>query len=71
MKGKEKRMTLTFNEKAYKMLEELTKETGKSKAEVIRTALSVLNYAEHMKKENNEDLALVSGDQIVQKILIA
>jgi len=70
MNGKEKRMNITFNEKAYSILEYLSKETGKTKAEVIRTALAILNYAEKRKQTDKEDLALVKGNRIVQKILI-
>ncbi len=63
------RLNITFNDKAYGMIEKLQKMTGKSKAEVIRTALTLLDYAEK-KKEEGESLAFVNKDKKIDQIVI-
>lgn len=63
------RLTITFNDAAYAMLENLHKETHKTKAEVLRTALTLLDYVEE-KKKDKEILALVKDGEIKQEILI-
>lgn len=63
------RMTVAFNDKASAMLGRLQKSTGKSKVEILRTALTLLDYAEE-KKGCGEALALVKENKIRQEILI-
>jgi len=64
------RMNITFNEKAYELLNELQKKTGKSKSELLRTALALLDYAEE-RKENDERIVVADKyDKIQKEILL-
>lgn len=65
-----KRMTVSFSENAYEALEKIQNMTGKSKAEILRTALTLLYYAEQKKKENNSGLAIIKDGEVKQEIVI-
>jgi len=65
-----KRMSVSFSERAYDVLEELAGRTGKSKADILRDALTLLHYAEQKKWENNEALAIVKNGKVMQEIVI-
>jgi metal-responsive CopG/Arc/MetJ family transcriptional regulator len=65
-----KRMTVSFSENAYEALEKIQNMTGKSKAEILRTALTLLYYAEQKKQENNSGLAIIKDGEVKQEIVI-
>lgn len=69
-KTKYNRLSVTFSESAYRILENLQKDTGKSKAEILRLSLALLSYAEDKKKNSGESLAIVKDGHIKQEIII-
>ncbi len=54
-------MNLTLNERAWDMLDELSKKTGKKKSEIMRNAL-VLMYLAEKESRNNRSLAFVNDE---------
>jgi metal-responsive CopG/Arc/MetJ family transcriptional regulator len=64
------RMNIAFNEKAYKVLNELQKKTGKSKSELLRNALALLDYAEERKDKNEKIVVTDNENNIQREILI-
>lgn len=64
-----RRMNITFNDKAYDILEELQKKTGKTKSDLLRTALALLDYAQE-NKEKGKKLFIAGEDDKLQKEII-
>ena len=64
-----RRMNITFNDKAYNILEELQKKTGKTKSELLRTALALLDYAQENKEAGKKLFLTDKNDKIQKEIL--
>jgi len=64
-----KTLTMDFDRSAYELLEELAAESGKTKAGVIRTALSVYAIAAEEAKRKNK-LAVIDKDGRLFKHLV-
>jgi len=65
-----KRLSFTYSKNAYKILENLQKDIGKSKTEVLRLALALFSYAKDRTRNSEENLAFVKNGVIKQKIII-
>ena len=63
-------LNLSLNDRAAKILDGLSKKTGKSKAELVRNAIILLNLVDK-ESEKRRTLALVDEDtdRVVSKIL--
>jgi len=55
------RLTVIFAESTYMVLEDLAKRKGKSKAEVLRDAISLSKYLEDVKSEGGRILVERGG----------
>lgn len=64
-----RRMNITFNDKAYNILEELQKKTGKTKSDLLRTALALLDYAQENKEAGKKLFLADKNDKIQKEIL--
>ncbi len=54
-------LNLTLNERAWEILEELSKRTGKKKSEIMRNALTLMYLAEK-ESRNNRSLAFINDE---------
>jgi len=63
-------LNLNLNKKAWDILTRLSKTTGKSKAEILRNALMLVNLAEKEKKKKHT-LAFIDeeSDKLMAKIV--
>ena len=64
-----KRLTLELTDEAYQVLETLKQNTHKSKANLLRTGLGLMNYAEEAKR-NKKSIAVIKEDKIEKEIII-
>lgn len=63
-------INLSLNERAWKMLNELSEKTGRTKADILRNAL-MLMYLTEKESKNNRSLAFIDdeSDEPVAKIV--
>ncbi len=64
-----KRLNLDLAPAAYNLLEQLSRDTGKSMTEVLRTGLALVGIA-HEEKQKGRSLGIVEGDKVVKEILL-
>lgn len=64
-----KRLNLDLSAEAYDLLQELSEESGKNMAEVLRTGLALYGIAREEKKKGRS-LGVVEDDRVVKEILI-
>jgi hypothetical protein len=62
-----KRLNLDLTPDAYKLLQKLSKETGKNMTEVLRTGLALYGIAQE-ESRNGNTLAVTKGETIVTRI---
>lgn len=65
-----RRMNITFNDEAYNVLEELQKKTGKTKSDLLRTALALLDYAQENKEKGKKLFVADKDDKFQKEILL-
>jgi hypothetical protein len=63
-------MTIEFGEETYQMLAKLAEANHTSMTEIVREGLALRKFAEEQKKAG-KSLAVVDGDVIETKILLA
>lgn len=68
--AKSRRMTIEFGEETYQMLAKLAEANHTSMTEIVREGLALRKFAEEQKKAG-KSLAVVDGDVIETKILLA
>lgn len=63
-------MNLKLNEKAWKILDELSKKSGKTKAEILRNALVLMDMVQEQ-EEKDQIMAFVDkkNDKVTTKVL--
>lgn len=64
-----KRLNLDLSPEAYDLLQELSEESGKNMAEVLRTGLALYGIAREQKKKGRS-LGVVEDDRVVKEIVI-
>ncbi|MGG6268298.1 hypothetical protein ACQ4M3_22310 [Leptolyngbya sp. AN03gr2] len=64
-----KRLNLDLSPEAYDLLQELSEESGKNMAEVLRTGLALYGIAREEKKKGRS-LGVVEDDRVVKEIVI-
>lgn len=64
------RLTLELNEEAYTLLEEMRRNTGKTKAELIRQGIVLRHFAEEQ-RHNGRSLCISNGGSIEKEILLS
>jgi hypothetical protein len=62
------KLNIQFNEKQGQALEEMAEELGTTKANVLKTALSLLQLAIREKKSGN-GLGVIKEDKVVKEIV--
>lgn len=69
-KPSRKRLNLDLTPETYELLQQLSEESGKSMAEILRTGLALYGVAQEEKKKGN-NIAVVDGsDQIKKQFLL-
>ena len=64
-------MNVVFNDKAYEVLSKLEKNSGKSKSEVLRNAIALLEYIEDAKsRDEGVGVAIIKNNKITKEIII-
>jgi len=63
------RMSVKLGPKADRVLENLREETGKSKTELIRTAIALLDHTVEKKKDGGR-LVIIEDGKIEQEIIL-
>ena len=63
------RLNVDFNDQAYEVLEDLRNRTGRTKAELLRTALALLKIA-YDEQEQGRALASVQGEDIRREYIL-
>jgi hypothetical protein len=63
-------MNLALNERAWKILDDLSNKTGKSKAEILRNSLVLMDMVQEQ-KDKNQILAFLDkkNDKVTAKVL--
>ncbi|MER3433838.1 MAG: hypothetical protein C4288_10485 [Leptolyngbya sp. ERB_1_1] len=64
-----KRLNLDLSPEAYDLLQELSEESGKNMAEVLRMGLALYGIAREEKKKGRS-LGVVEDDRVVKEIVI-
>jgi hypothetical protein len=64
-----KRLNLDLSQEAYDLLQELSDDTGKNMAEVLRTGLALYGIAREEKKKGRS-LGVIEDDRIVKELVI-
>lgn len=64
-----KRLNLDLSPEAYDLLQELSEESGKNMADVLRTGLALYGIAREEKKKGRS-LGVVEDDRVVKEIVI-
>lgn len=67
--AKRKRLNLDLAPAAYDLLDQLSRETGKSMTEILRTGLALVGIA-HEEKQKGRSLGIVEGDKVIKEILL-
>jgi len=65
-----RRMNITFNDKAYDILEELQKKTGKTKSDLLRNALALLDYTQENKDKGKKLFIADENDTLEKEIVL-
>ena len=63
------RLTLEMNDEAYALLEDLRKQTGKTRAELIRQGIVLRHFAQNVKQEGKA-LCVANGGGIEKEVLL-
>lgn len=66
---KKKRLNLELSAEAYEQLEKLAEASGKNKAEILRTGLSLYGLLEE-EKGKGRTLGIIEDDQLVTKVFV-
>ncbi len=64
-----KRLNLDLSQEAYDLLQDLSDDTGKNMAEVLRTGLALYGIAREEKKKGRS-LGVIENDRIVKELVI-
>ena len=64
-----KKLTVEFNGKVEAILERLKKETGKSRAEILRQGLILRDYFQKQSK-NGKHISVTSGNKIEKEVIL-
>jgi hypothetical protein len=64
-----KRLNLDLSQEAYDLLQELSEDTGKNMAEVLRTGLALYGIAREEKKKGRS-LGVIEDDRIIKELVI-
>lgn len=64
------RATISFTEAGSEALERLSQKTEKSKTEVVRDALALLDYFYEKTKEEGMEIGLIKDGKIVREVKI-
>lgn len=64
-----KRLNLELVPAAYELLQNISDESGKSLAEVLRTGLALYGMA-HDAKKQGQGIGIIEGNEVVKEILL-
>jgi hypothetical protein len=63
------RLNLDLSSSAYKLLQQLSEETDKNMADVLRTGLAVYGMA-HEASKRGQSMGIIEGDKVIKEIII-
>ena len=64
------KLTVEFNDKMNEILEELAKDKGTSKVEVLRRAVALYRYLDSEQKEGDKKVSITQDDRVVKDIVL-
>lgn len=64
-----KRLNLELAPAAYELLQRLADDSGKSRADVLRTGLALYGIAQDAKQEG-QGIGVIEGDTVIKEILL-
>jgi predicted transcriptional regulator len=64
------KLTVEFNDKMNEILDELAKDKGTSKVEVLRRAVALYRYLDSEQKDGDKKVSITKDDKVVKDIVL-
>ena len=65
------KLTVEFNDRMNDMLEQLSREEGTTKVDVLRRALALYRFVEdEVGKKSNRKLTIAEGDKVIKEVVL-